>query len=338
MNGEGHAGEQLHISIPNILNFPCLPKALISRPHQGFHLYGNVIKTAVDLRNGRRSSFHVLSRTSPFRPAMRCFCTGSRPERLPSSGKRKRVSEMKKKNRLPALAMAGPVSLWMVLFVTVPMFFIIFISFMSRGIFGDVVYDPSMESYLTLLDSTYFNVISKSLKVAAFTTLACLGLGYPFAYYIAKRPKDQAAKYITLIMIPFWTNTLMRLNSWLLLFQTSGPVNNFLQNSGITDAPVRFVYTDELVALGMITSMLPFAVLPMYSPIEKLNKSLLEASADLGADARTTFKNNSATHVPGIFSAIILVFSFLPSSLRFRTCWAAEKYCTSAISSRINSA
>ena len=216
---------------------------------------------------------------------------------------------MKKKNRLPALAMAGPVSLWMVLFVTVPMFFIIFISFMSRGIFGDVVYDPSMESYLTLLDSTYFNVISKSLKVAAFTTLACLGLGYPFAYYIAKRPKDQAAKYITLIMIPFWTNTLMRLNSWLLLFQTSGPVNNFLQNSGITDAPVRLVYTDELVALGMVTSMLPFAVLPMYSSIEKLNKSLLEASADLGADARTTFKKITLPLTfPGIFSAIILVF------------------------------
>lgn len=216
---------------------------------------------------------------------------------------------MKKKNRLPALAMAGPVSLWMVLFVTIPMFFIIFISFMSRGIFGDVVYDPSMESYLTLLDSTYFNVISKSLKVAAFTTLACLGLGYPFAYYIAKRPKDQAAKYITLIMIPFWTNTLMRLNSWLLLFQTSGPVNNFLQNSGMTDAPVRFVYTDELVALGMVTSMLPFAVLPMYSSIEKLNKSLLEASADLGADARTTFKKITLPLTfPGIFSAIILVF------------------------------
>ncbi len=216
---------------------------------------------------------------------------------------------MKKKNRLPALAMAGPVSVWMILFVTIPMFFIIFISFMSRGIFGDVVYDPSWESYITLLDSTYFSVIMKSLKVAAFTTLACLLLGYPFAYYIAQKPKDQAAKYITLIMIPFWTNTLMRLNSWLLLFQTSGPVNNFLQSSGITEVPVRFVYTDELVALGMVTSMLPFAILPMYSSIEKLNKSLLEASADLGADSRTTFKKITLPLTfPGIFSAIILVF------------------------------
>lgn len=214
-----------------------------------------------------------------------------------------------KKSRLPALAMAGPVSVWMILFVTIPMFFIIFISFMSRGIFGDVVYDPSMESYITLLDSTYFSVIMKSLKVAAFTTLACLLLGYPFAYYIAKKPREQAAKYITLIMIPFWTNTLMRLNSWLLLFQTSGPVNNFLQSSGITDAPVRFVYTDELVALGMVTSMLPFAILPMYSSIEKLNKSLLEASADLGADSKTTFKKITLPLTfPGIFSAIILVF------------------------------
>lgn len=216
---------------------------------------------------------------------------------------------MKKRNRLPALAMAGPVSVWMVLFVTIPMFFIIFISFMSRGVFGDVVYIPSLESYVTLLDSTYFNVISKSIKIAGLTTFVTLLLGYPFAYYIAQRPKEQAAKYVTLIMIPFWTNTLMRLNSWLLLFQTSGPVNNFLQNSGITDAPVRFVYTDQLVFLGLVTSMLPFAVLPMYSSIEKLNKSLLEASADLGANPRITFRKITLPLTfPGIFSAIILVF------------------------------
>lgn len=216
---------------------------------------------------------------------------------------------MKRKNRLPALAMAGPVSVWMILFVTIPMFFIIFISFMSRGVFGGVVYDPSFESYLTLLDSTYFNVITKSLKVATFTTVSCLLLGYPFAYYIAKKPKEQAAKYITLIMIPFWTNTLMRLNSWLLLFQTSGPVNNLLQSTGLTDAPVRFVYTDQLVALGMVTSMLPFAILPIYSSIEKLNKSLLEASADLGANPKITFRKITfPLTFPGIFSAIILVF------------------------------
>ena len=214
-----------------------------------------------------------------------------------------------KKNTLPAIAMAGPVSLWMILFVALPMLFIIYISFMSRGVFGDVVYEFSTDSYKTLLDSVYFKVIVKSIRAAFITTVLCLLAGYPFAYYIAKQPKEKASKLIMLIMIPFWTNSLMRLNSWLLLFQTSGPVNSLLQSTGIVDAPVGFVYTDGLIMLGMITNMLPFAVLPMYSSIEKLSKSLLEASADLGASRRETFFNITLPLTfPGIFSSIILVF------------------------------
>ena len=144
---------------------------------------------------------------------------------LKAIGKKRDV----KRKTLPALAMAGPVSLWMILFVTIPMLFIIYISFMSRGVFGDVVYQFSGESYQTLMDATYFKVILKSLRVAVFTTVLCLLVGYPFAYYIARKPKETAAKLIMLIMIPFWTNSLMRLNSWLLVFQTNGPVNSFLQ-------------------------------------------------------------------------------------------------------------
>jgi len=166
-----------------------------------------------------------------------------------------------------------------------------------------------LESYKTLLDSTYLKVILKSIMAAIKTTVLCLIIGYPFAYYIAKKPKEVASKLIMLIMIPFWTNSLMRLNSWLLLFQTNGPVNNFLQSTGFIDAPMRFVYTDGLVMIGMITTMLPFAVLPMYSSIEKLSKSLLEASADLGASRRITFfKITLPLTFPGIFSSIILVF------------------------------
>ena len=220
----------------------------------------------------------------------------------------RRKRDMRRKT-IPALAQAGPVSIWMILFVTLPMLFIIYISFMSRGVFGDVVYQFSLESYQTLLDATYFKVILKSLKAALLTTVLCLGLGYPFAYYIARKPPEVASRLIMLIMIPFWTNSLMRLNSWLLLFQTSGPVNNFLQWTGLVDRPITFIYTDGLVVLGLITNMLPFAVLPLYSSIEKLQKSLLEASADLGATpSQTCFKVTLPLTFPGIFSAIILVF------------------------------
>ena len=111
----------------------------------------------------------------------------------------------KRHNRLPAIAQAGPVSLWMILFVTIPMLFIIFISFMTRGSFGGVEYTPTLTSYETLADVIYLNVILKSLRVALVTTVVCLLLGYPFAYYIARKPADVASRLIMLLMIPLWT-------------------------------------------------------------------------------------------------------------------------------------
>ncbi len=219
------------------------------------------------------------------------------------------TGKAKKGNRLPMLAQAGPVSLWMIVFVTLPMLFIIFISFMSRGTFGGVEYTPSMESYETMMEITYFHVITKSIGVAAETTIACLLVGYPFAYYIARKPADVASRLITLLMIPFWTNSLMRLNAWMLIFQTNGPVNNFLVNVNLIEKPITFIFTDGLVLLGLITNYLPFAVLPMYSSIEKLEKPVLEASADLGANPRQTLlKVTLPLTIPGIFSAIILTF------------------------------
>ena len=213
----------------------------------------------------------------------------------------------KRRNPLPAIAQAGPVSVWMVLFVTVPMLFIIYISFMSRGTFGGVEYTPTLNSYETLADVTYFAVILKSLQVAVVTTAVCLLLGYPLAYYIARKSADVASRLIMLLMIPLWTNSLMRLNAWMLLFQTNGPVNKALLALGIVQSPVKFIYTDGLVLLGLITNFLPFAVLPMYSSIEKLQKAMLEASADLGATPATTFRKVTLPLTfPGIFSAIIL--------------------------------
>ncbi len=219
------------------------------------------------------------------------------------------IQKRKKVRRLPALAQAGPVSVWMVAFVTLPMLYVIYISFMTRGTFGGVVHKFTLVNYKTLLDIIYFNVIVKSLKAATLSTLLCLILGYPFAYYIARKPPEVASRLIMLIMIPFWTSSLMRLNSWMLLFQTNGPVNKLLTATGLSQEPVMFMYSDWLVMLGLITAMLPFAVLPMYSSIEKLQNSLLEASSDLGARPWQTFRKVTfPLTFPGIFSAIILTF------------------------------
>ena len=219
------------------------------------------------------------------------------------------TAEKKKHSRLPMIAQVGPVSLWMILFVTIPMLFIVFISFMTRGTFGGVEYVPTLESYKTLADVIYLNVILKSLRVATVTTITCLLLGYPFAYFIARKPADVASRLIMLLMIPLWTNSLMRLNAWMLLFQTNGPVNKALLATGLIDKPITFIYTDGLVLLGLITNFLPFAVLPLYASIEKLQKSTLEASADLGAKPSITFlRVTLPLTFPGILSAIILTF------------------------------
>ena len=219
------------------------------------------------------------------------------------SGKREKAS------RLPVLAQAGPVSLWMILFVTLPLLFIIFVSFMTRGTFGGLS--------LRVLDGKLYGADgshvlqghSKELRVAAVTTVLCLLFGYPLAYYIARKPPETASKLIMLLMIPFWTNGMMRLNAWMLFFQVNGPVNYVLTHLGLVHKPVMFLYTDWLVNIGLFTNMLPFAVLPMYSSIEKLQKNLLEASYDLGADpVKTLLKVTLPLTFPGIFSAIILTF------------------------------
>ena len=146
-------------------------------------------------------------------------------------------------------------------------------------------------------------------QLAVVTTLVCLQLNYPFAYFIARKPPETASRLIMLLMIPLWTNSLMRLNAWMLLFQTNGPVNKFLLSAGLIHSPITFIYTDGLVLLGLITNFLPFAVLPMYSSIEKLQTAMLEASADLGAKPSVTFRKVTLPLTfPGIFSAIILTF------------------------------
>ena len=217
------------------------------------------------------------------------------------------MNNKKKKNMLPALAMAGPVSVWMILFVTIPMLYIIYISFMSRGVFGDVVYKFSTESYKTILNPTYFKVILKSLKAAGITTILCLLLGYPLAYIIAHKPKDTAAKLITLIMIPFWTNSLMRLNSWLLLFQTSGPINNFLVGTGIVKEPITFIYTDGLVLIGLLLSVVPLIRwMPglLFDGNEAEIRTFLERSLDIVIGIE--FIKMLAKHSPGSSLEVLL--------------------------------
>ncbi|MEQ8197270.1 MAG: ABC transporter permease [Clostridiaceae bacterium] len=212
----------------------------------------------------------------------------------------------------PALSMVGPISFWMVVFVIVPLIYIGFISFMTRGTYGGIVYKFTLINYITIFDPLYFKVICNSIKIALTSSLICILIGYPFAYYLANQPSEKRGLLIMLIMIPFWTSSLVRTYSWVILLHASGIVNKFLMTIGAISSPLQLLYNDYAVTVGIVYILLPFAILPLYTSIEKLDKSLIEASNDLGAKPYKTFiKVTLPLTSSGIFASVIL--TFIPS-------------------------
>ena len=213
------------------------------------------------------------------------------------------------RGKLPAMVTAGPRSIWLIIFVLLPLVYVFVISFMSRGTYGGIDWHFTFENYTMLLQPLYLKIIWKSLKLAFLTTAMCLIMGYPLAYWIAQKPVKSAAKWLLLVMIPYWTNSLVRLYSVNLLGMPNGFVNLFLMKLHIISEPIQFLYTDGMVLMGLLTAMLPFSVLPLYSSIEKMDKSLIEASKDLGANSVTTFRKVTIPQtMGGIVGCILLVF------------------------------
>ncbi len=233
-------------------------------------------------------------------------------KKLTSEELKKIEKRRQRKKSLPVLLMAGPVSLWMVVFVMIPLIYVIVLCFCQRSAYGTVVYSFSLDNFKNMCSTLYAGIYKDSFVIAVLNTVICLLVGYPVAYRIAKMPSKRQAQMIMLLMIPFWTSSLLRLYSWNLTFQPNSFLNNFLMNIGLIDEPLNLLYSQTIVMLGMVTGSLPFAVLPMYSSIEKLDKNMLEASADLGANPVVTFfKVTLPQTFPGIFSAILL--TFIPS-------------------------
>lgn len=213
------------------------------------------------------------------------------------------------RGKLPAAATAGPVSIWMIIFVMLPLIYIFVISFMTRNVYGGIEYTFTLENYKEMLQPLYLKVIWKSLKLAFLTTVVCLLIGYPLAYWIASKPSKTSAKLLMLVMIPYWTSSLVRLYSLNLLAMPNGFLNVFLMKLHIISEPLDILYSDTMVIFGLLTAMLPFSVLPLYSSIEKLDKSLIEASKDLGANSVTTFRKITIPQtMPGIVGCVLLVF------------------------------
>ena len=207
------------------------------------------------------------------------------------------------------LVMVGPTALWLLLFLLVPLVYVIYISFMTKGLYGGVQSIFTLENYKNIFSVLYFKVTGKSLVMAFETALICLLISYPFAWILSKVPKKVSGLLMLLLMLPFWVNGLIRLNGWSNILRDSGFVNRMLIQLGIIDKPLTMMYTNGAVLFGMVYCFFPFMVLPLHTSISKLDKTLIEASMDLGAGPVKTFTRVVLPQtLPGIFAGTIQVF------------------------------
>ena len=197
---------------------------------------------------------------------------------------------------------------WLMVFVFLPNIMIIATSFLTRDDANLVEMVFTLDNYYRLFDPMYAEVLLHSINMALVATLACLILGYPFAFFLAKMPKKIQPLLLFLLIVAFWTNSLIRIYGLKIFLSTKGYFNEFLLWIGLIDKPLRIIYTPEAVVLGLVYILLPFMVLPLYSSIEKLDKPCLEAARDLGANKLQTFiRIIIPLTMPGIIAGCLLV-------------------------------
>lgn len=208
-----------------------------------------------------------------------------------------------------ALSLLIPIIIWMGLFFVVPLFLVIAISFMTRGPYGDIQYKLNLNNYARIINPLYFKIFWDSIVTAFLTTFFCLLFGYPFSYIIARAKKKIRPLLLLMIILPFWTNSLVRTYAWIILLRTEGIINSYLLAMGLIHTPLHMLYNETSVLIGMFYIMFPFMVLPIYASIEKLDDNLLEVAADLFASPIKTFmKVTLPLTKSGIWAGCFLVF------------------------------
>ncbi|MBE5958100.1 MAG: ABC transporter permease [Lachnospiraceae bacterium] len=202
--------------------------------------------------------------------------------------------------------LVNPYIVWSLFLIVVPLFLIVLYS-ITKGTSTLVNISFTAEHFRKIFEPVYLNVFFKSLKLGLATTVICLFLGYPMAYIISKAREEVQGILILLVTIPMWINTLLRTYAWISLLSDNGLVNSFLSLLGIN--PVNMMYTDFSVIIGLICDLMPFMVIPIHTSLAKMDHSLVEAAADLGANRVQTFtKVILKLSLPGIINGITMVF------------------------------
>lgn len=199
--------------------------------------------------------------------------------------------------------------IWLMIFALMPFCLVTIASLLTHDENHLVTLPTTFFNYLQLDNSVYLRIFKKSFYLAGCSTIICLFLGYPVAYAIARISNPIKNYLILLIIIPFWTSSLIRTYSMITLLKTKGIINSVLISLGIIDAPLSLLFTNTAVIIGLVYNLLPFMILPLLTNIERLDNRLIDAARDLGANRITTFRKIILPlTMPGILSGCILVF------------------------------
>lgn len=189
-----------------------------------------------------------------------------------------------------------------------PLAIMLVYSFLTRGAYGGVTAQFTVENYQRVLDPLYAAILLRTFVMAATATLGCLVLGFPLALFIS-RAGSRKNLYLQLVILPFWTSFLVRTYAWMFLLRDTGLINSVLLATGLIREPLPLLYNDGAVFVGLVYGYLPFVVLPLYATLERLDKTLLEAAADLGARPWMTLTRVVIPLcAPGFRAAALLVF------------------------------
>ena len=208
-----------------------------------------------------------------------------------------------------ALILLFPALFWLIVFFLIPVVSIFVYSLAERGTYGGVRWHFTLKSYGQSLDSLYLGILWRSILTGIISTGVCLLIGYPFAYYLARYQPRGRNLLLLLVVVPFWTNFLIRTYAWILILRTEGVLNTIL-GAMFPNAPtVEVLNTPIAVQIGLIYGYLPFMILPLYASLEKLDRTLIEAAKDLGASRWKAFINVTLPlSIPGIAAGSVLVF------------------------------
>ena len=217
---------------------------------------------------------------------------------------------MKNKNKLFNFLFTAPVVIYSILLIFLPLIYIFIISFFKSDSYGGMIKIFTLQNYIQLFDIVYIKIFVQSILIGLVVTFVCILIAYPFALAISHKSKIMQKVLMTLVMVPFLTNSLIRMYGWIVLLRKSGVINSMLLEFNLIDTPLQLMYNNFGIIVGMVYTLIPFMILPIYNSVAAIDKTLLEASSDLGASKIKTFINIIIPQTKtALFNGSLMVFT-----------------------------